>query len=951
MSYRQQCMLPTKGNESAVARIQGYSADWDASGVYVTKDGSNRVSAWRDRSGKGNTVSQATGADQPLWVADSKYFNGKPSVQFAQSNTEFMSSSTAPILSLLSGSDVPMTIFCVVARAVSIGVSGANEVAFSLGNSASGSVNYTAVNWRITSNLQRFSVSNRGGTAGGVDAVDGGDLTENGPQILCASLSGTTASGYLGTIYQNFEYDIQRQVMGSNDYTTADSMTFNRLAIGAAVRNSTTLHMSGHIARIIVYNRELTTAERMSVFRYLRNTYMRKSISTPGDLTGLVHHWDASLVSDAVGQPCGTLTASTGGKNFTAADAARPTVRSGPNGNKVLEFNGTANVMTAGAAADWTFLHNATAKTVFVAFKPRATSDDGALHPVLDTGNNAPTTTDGLLIAYDNVGGNHDSLTYRVGNVGGTATLNSTSSVGVLIKGEWNVAHFAYEPTILSTDENFKLWVNGERYARTDQGATPSASAPAYSVAITSSASSGGGSPKIVLTVPAGHGVQVGDSITGSGHSEASVNATHTVTTVTATTITTDTAYVADGTGGALSNASRLTLGKLVGTGTYGSIQVAEIIIYNRQLGAFEQALIGEYLARKWNTNHTHVCAGNGLANILNEANTGYRAFPLQSVVTDSGRWMTCYRRSGIHGVPTTAACTIAYTNDRHNWTEQTVADEVDGFEEEEHQDVGVGPLCLIKTGPYAGRIVVAYPLRYGEDGTRIENGIVVRYSDNEGASWSDSIPVTNTSGVYEWRFGSGGMLQLEDGSIGLVYSGTPEGASRARILFTKSTDGGQTWSAEVTVADGATAPFTTDIQEPSLAIFSNGDILCLLKAVEDPPMCYSVLSTDSGATWGTPTDRFVSDSFNGCAVDEDDTLWIVYRGDDSGSYNDRTVYVKTDKTFSSITTELPMTPNTTTFEYAGLCSDDSGNVYCSWSTQGALGDADMFMRQLHSAT
>lgn len=46
----------------------------------ITKDGSDLVSQWDDKSGEGNDVSQATGSKQPLWVDSVQ--NGRPIIRF-----------------------------------------------------------------------------------------------------------------------------------------------------------------------------------------------------------------------------------------------------------------------------------------------------------------------------------------------------------------------------------------------------------------------------------------------------------------------------------------------------------------------------------------------------------------------------------------------------------------------------------------------------------------------------------------------------------------------------------------------------------------------------------------------------------------------------------------------------------------------------------------------------
>lgn len=51
---------------------------WLRADLGITKDGSDRVSAWADQSGLGHDVTQGVGSEQPLWEATA--FNGYPCV-------------------------------------------------------------------------------------------------------------------------------------------------------------------------------------------------------------------------------------------------------------------------------------------------------------------------------------------------------------------------------------------------------------------------------------------------------------------------------------------------------------------------------------------------------------------------------------------------------------------------------------------------------------------------------------------------------------------------------------------------------------------------------------------------------------------------------------------------------------------------------------------------------
>jgi len=73
--------------EYALPTISGLKLHLDASDAStITKDGSNLVSAWNDKSGEGNHISQSTGSKQPLWVDNTQ--NGLPLIRFDGSNDQ-----------------------------------------------------------------------------------------------------------------------------------------------------------------------------------------------------------------------------------------------------------------------------------------------------------------------------------------------------------------------------------------------------------------------------------------------------------------------------------------------------------------------------------------------------------------------------------------------------------------------------------------------------------------------------------------------------------------------------------------------------------------------------------------------------------------------------------------------------------------------------------------------
>lgn len=114
--------------------------------------------------------------------------------------------------------------------------------------------------------------------------------------------------------------------------------------------------------------------------------------------------YDASQETDANGTAMGTITdRSTYGKNLTQGTAgAKPTIETAADGKRYYNFDGTDDQVTAAAASDWQFLHDAEA-AVFVVVELDAHSADGR-STILDTGGLSTSNT-GIWLAFDNRGG------------------------------------------------------------------------------------------------------------------------------------------------------------------------------------------------------------------------------------------------------------------------------------------------------------------------------------------------------------------------------------------------------------------------------------------------------------------------------------------------------------------------------------------------------------------
>jgi hypothetical protein len=189
----------------------------------------------------------------------------------------------------------------------------------------------------------------------------------------------------------------------------------------------------------------------------------------------------------------------------------------------------------------------------------------------------------------------------------------------------------------------------------------------------------------------------------------------------------------------------------------------------------------------------------------------------------------------------------------------------------------GIGhQIAVVRAGPHAGRLVDLFTLFHGSGANKKGQELAVLISDDRGVTWSDPISVTKTIPGFVSDPDDGTPLRTGDiipdigaGPAGELYAVWQEATlapSGSAIAFSKSTDGGVTWSAPVRVN---TRP---DIQAftPSVEALANGTIAVthydLRFNTPDPstlPTDFWFLhSHDGGATWSET--RVTSASFDG---------------------------------------------------------------------------------------
>jgi len=200
-------------------------------------------------------------------------------------------------------------------------------------------------------------------------------------------------------------------------------------------------------------------------------------------------------------------------------------------------------------------------------------------------------------------------------------------------------------------------------------------------------------------------------------------------------------------------------------------------------------------------------------------------------------------------------------TNSGTSWTTHTVAPNPGSLADKNH-------MMVDKTGssPYVNRLYVSWT----DFGGANNNDVVIRYSTNVGSSWSSSINLggslsagSHTQGVNVQTASNGDVY-----AAFAVYDGWPGGEDA--IGFSKSTDGGATWSSARIYSAvnfgirGNLKPTSIRVSSfPVMAVDRSGGAndgtiyICwpqinVAPAGSDPDIVV-IKSTDGGTTWSSP--------------------------------------------------------------------------------------------------
>lgn len=167
-----------------------------------------------------------------------------------------------------------------------------------------------------------------------------------------------------------------------------------------------------------------------------------------------------------------------------------------------------------------------------------------------------------------------------------------------------------------------------------------------------------------------------------------------------------------------------------------------------------------------------------------------------------------------------------------------------------------------------------------------------------------------------------------------VVRRGTDHDVDGNLVKFT-STDYGLTWSSETTIRDN-----TKDIRDPDLVTLANGNVVCTFtertnSAAATDFIPYAMVSTDGGATWGSPvviTSGFSGWGFISARVLElanGDLLAPLYGNDGTTDYCRVSKSTDGGATWTALSTVVAAGTSSRVWDEPYLTRDGS-TIYCA---------------------
>lgn len=303
---------------------------------------------------------------------------------------------------------------------------------------------------------------------------------------------------------------------------------------------------------------------------------------------------------------------------------------------------------------------------------------------------------------------------------------------------------------------------------------------------------------------------------------------------------------------------------------------------------------------------------------------TLYRAFPGLGRMAD-GRLILVYRSATGHNVTDGNIVMRTSADDGLSWSaERTIVNDAS-------LDLR-DPNVLVRSN---GTVLVSYFSWDGADARVIE---VIKSSDN-GVTWGSRITVADA--FTTTRAVTGATVELGSGDLLMPIYGRNGTDSFDTAAVLKSTDGGDTWGTQVTIASGPAD--SRHYQEPCLVKLASGTLVALIRSDTDGT-AYRSTSTDSGATWSAVASVFTGGGRPSSLLLTSGTIVCCYRSTAAGSQAAFRTSTDDGVTWSAETT---LDTGSGTMMYAWPVQLPSGRIVVAYAIEASSTVTDVYVRSL----
>lgn len=246
------------------------------------------------------------------------------------------------------------------------------------------------------------------------------------------------------------------------------------------------------------------------------------------------------------------------------------------------------------------------------------------------------------------------------------------------------------------------------------------------------------------------------------------------------------------------------------------------------------------------------------------------------------------------------------------------------------------------------GRIWLNFFLADAVSSDHIADGIRIKYSDDNGGSWS--VVATINSGFTAVSACSGPIMEYPYGKLALPIYGKNTGDTYYSSSIIFSDDYGVNWVDETIIADGEND--SRMYAEPNLIyLHFYGLTLCMMRS-DTPDMAngkiYASFSADDGSVWSVPVIKFEGTGSPRMAQLKNHMLIIIYRNNDD--FTEAIYRISRTNGYNWSDSSMLNDDSVTQMIYAGAVEYDEGILGVVVGVENVfLGDANIYFYRMYN--